>query len=495
VPLQKIGWYHSHPNISIFLSHWDLNVCKDFDCRRTPIALVVDPVRNRGGFFVGGKEGYQAQCPQGFYEKCDLHPESLVTWSNMVRVDSGAAPSTEKQLQTTTSPSPPTALRISPPSPPRRAPRPLVVSLYVFVVAALSFLCVSQWVILGRQKNAAPAGSGAMSLAPSYINLSASQRQEFKASVPGTDDLQVAWSLAPPDLGTITHDGMYTAPQSVASGETVTITATSKADPTKSASFVVTLTPSTSASSVIASAQNQSSKPTPVNSSSSEATPPKKTSSAPSTSAKANTGPAKNDGKADANSKSAHVQPSPDKKKDVQTDSKKAGKSPAPSDAAPPNPAAAGGNQPVPSNSGASQTTTGSSAGAAAKDAGGNGPAAPVPSTPDQIAKLSNAPQLSNSPSTDTAAASRTAVPVSIEPQRAVLNADDKPKQFTVNGISGEVLWSLDPQVGTITSSGLYTPPTRIEESTTVTIKALGKDSGGSAEVTVKLLKSEKSPN
>jgi proteasome lid subunit RPN8/RPN11 len=29
--LRRVGWYHSHPDIAIFLSGYDLDVCKDFD--------------------------------------------------------------------------------------------------------------------------------------------------------------------------------------------------------------------------------------------------------------------------------------------------------------------------------------------------------------------------------------------------------------------------------------------------------------------------------
>ena len=83
--LERVGWYHSHPNISIFLSHYDLDVCTIFDRRRYPIALVVDPIRKRGGFFVRGEHGYAPQSAQGFYEKHDVAKESLVKWTNMAR--------------------------------------------------------------------------------------------------------------------------------------------------------------------------------------------------------------------------------------------------------------------------------------------------------------------------------------------------------------------------------------------------------------------------
>jgi proteasome lid subunit RPN8/RPN11 len=80
--LKRVGWYHSHPNITIFLSRWDLDVCKLFD-RPAQVALVIDPVQDRGAFFVRGSQGYRSDQPQGFIELCDLQPETVVTWSNV----------------------------------------------------------------------------------------------------------------------------------------------------------------------------------------------------------------------------------------------------------------------------------------------------------------------------------------------------------------------------------------------------------------------------
>jgi proteasome lid subunit RPN8/RPN11 len=84
--LRRVGWYHSHPALSIFLSHWDLDVCEQFR-RPTHLALVVDPVGDTGGFFVRGREGFRQDSPQGFYELCDLQSDSMVTWKNMEEVE------------------------------------------------------------------------------------------------------------------------------------------------------------------------------------------------------------------------------------------------------------------------------------------------------------------------------------------------------------------------------------------------------------------------
>lgn len=80
--LQRVGWYHSHPRMGIFLSRWDLDVCQEFR-RPTQVALVVDPVEPKGGFFVQGPEGFREYAPQGFWEMKDLTPDSIVCWKSV----------------------------------------------------------------------------------------------------------------------------------------------------------------------------------------------------------------------------------------------------------------------------------------------------------------------------------------------------------------------------------------------------------------------------
>jgi proteasome lid subunit RPN8/RPN11 len=93
---RRVGWYHSHPGIRIFLSRWDLDVCRDWE-RPTHVALVVDPIDNRGGFFVRGEEGFRSDSPQSFFEIHNVSSSSIVTWSN---VDpEGAAPEPEATPQ------------------------------------------------------------------------------------------------------------------------------------------------------------------------------------------------------------------------------------------------------------------------------------------------------------------------------------------------------------------------------------------------------------
>lgn len=83
--IRRLGWYHSHPDLSIFLSNYDLDVCSLFS-RPTHLALVVDPIKDTGGFFVRGREGYRTHSPQGFWELQDVQSESIVTWKNMRKI-------------------------------------------------------------------------------------------------------------------------------------------------------------------------------------------------------------------------------------------------------------------------------------------------------------------------------------------------------------------------------------------------------------------------
>jgi hypothetical protein len=81
-----------------------------------------------------------------------------------------------------------------------------------------------------------------VSVSPTTASLSANQSQQFTATVTNTSNTAVTWSLSP-TVGSISSTGLYTAPASIGSQQTVTVTATSVADSTKSASAIVTLSP------------------------------------------------------------------------------------------------------------------------------------------------------------------------------------------------------------------------------------------------------------
>lgn len=81
-----------------------------------------------------------------------------------------------------------------------------------------------------------------VSVSPSSTTVSAGGTQQFSASVTGSSNTSVTWSLSSA-VGTISSTGLYTAPASVSSQQTVTVKATSQADTSKSASATITVNP------------------------------------------------------------------------------------------------------------------------------------------------------------------------------------------------------------------------------------------------------------
>ncbi len=86
----------------------------------------------------------------------------------------------------------------------------------------------------------------AVTVSPSSANVTAGAQQQFTATVTGTVNKAVTWSLSGAGCsgaacGTITSAGLYTAPTTIPSPATVTVTATSKANATKSAIASVTV--------------------------------------------------------------------------------------------------------------------------------------------------------------------------------------------------------------------------------------------------------------
>lgn len=85
-------------------------------------------------------------------------------------------------------------------------------------------------------------------VSPKTQTLAVSAQQQFAANVTGTSNQDVEWSIggtactATTDCGTITANGLFTAPASVPNPPEITITATSKANTRDSGAAVVTVT-------------------------------------------------------------------------------------------------------------------------------------------------------------------------------------------------------------------------------------------------------------
>lgn len=79
---------------------------------------------------------------------------------------------------------------------------------------------------------------------PSTESIYVSQTQQFyaKVALPPDTDRSVVWSISPP-VGSIDNSGLYTAPSSSASWQEITVTATSVAYPTKTASAKIWVFP------------------------------------------------------------------------------------------------------------------------------------------------------------------------------------------------------------------------------------------------------------
>lgn len=85
-----------------------------------------------------------------------------------------------------------------------------------------------------------------ISVAPSWISMTNGQSAAFSASISGASNTAVTWSN--PAVGTLTAGGVYTVPANLSTQQTITITAQSVADPTKTASATIALIPTVSVS-------------------------------------------------------------------------------------------------------------------------------------------------------------------------------------------------------------------------------------------------------
>ncbi|MBL8231014.1 MAG: SBBP repeat-containing protein [Bryobacterales bacterium] len=81
-----------------------------------------------------------------------------------------------------------------------------------------------------------------ITLAPTVVNLSAGQSATFTPSVTGSSNTAVTYSLQPA-LGTISANGVYTAPASIAAATQVVLRVTSAADSTRFATATINLQP------------------------------------------------------------------------------------------------------------------------------------------------------------------------------------------------------------------------------------------------------------
>jgi hypothetical protein len=88
-----------------------------------------------------------------------------------------------------------------------------------------------------------------VTVSPSNLQLGSGGIQQFTATVSGSSNTAVTWTMT--GAGTLSSNGFYTAPSPAATGQSATLTATSVADTTKSASAKVTLIPGAAGAALI----------------------------------------------------------------------------------------------------------------------------------------------------------------------------------------------------------------------------------------------------
>ena len=85
-----------------------------------------------------------------------------------------------------------------------------------------------------------------IAISPTSATVRVRQNRQFTATIQGTTNTSATWKVngivgGNGTVGTISQSGVYKAPNSVPSPATVTVSATSAADPTKTATASVTI--------------------------------------------------------------------------------------------------------------------------------------------------------------------------------------------------------------------------------------------------------------
>lgn len=85
-----VGWYHTHPRMGIFLSHYDTWLHKNFFPEPWQVALVVEPYSSLGGFFIRQPDGDLDPTHYfGFYETDGAKGNSIARWQNLWKIENG----------------------------------------------------------------------------------------------------------------------------------------------------------------------------------------------------------------------------------------------------------------------------------------------------------------------------------------------------------------------------------------------------------------------
>ena len=86
-----VGWYHTHPRMGIFLSHYDTWLHNNFFPEPWQVALVVEPYSSLGGFFIRQPDGnLDPHRYFGFYETDGANGSSIARWQNLLQIENGS---------------------------------------------------------------------------------------------------------------------------------------------------------------------------------------------------------------------------------------------------------------------------------------------------------------------------------------------------------------------------------------------------------------------
>jgi TonB family protein len=86
-------------------------------------------------------------------------------------------------------------------------------------------------------------GTSVVTVLPVSARVAVGSQQQFHATIEGAEDSTVTWSVGceKSDCGSVSPDGLYTAPARIPNPPTISVSATLKATPTESASSTVTI--------------------------------------------------------------------------------------------------------------------------------------------------------------------------------------------------------------------------------------------------------------
>lgn len=126
-------------------------------------------------------------------------------------------------------------------------------SAYVYVRSLTALMLLCALVSCGSGGSSRSSSSLTISVQPSSSKILLGSSQTFYAAVTGTDNTTVDWSVngiagGSQSVGTISTSGVYTAPAILPTRATISISATSQSDPSKSATALVSVTSDTTVS-------------------------------------------------------------------------------------------------------------------------------------------------------------------------------------------------------------------------------------------------------